>query len=289
MSPLLGSLLAALAIIAPARPAAATQVVSVGQSVVGRVRPGFLGLSMEIRGVEAYTGFDSNQVDPVFEQLIRQLDPGQHPVLRIGGDTTDWTWYPIRGVGHPFGVRYALTPTWFKVVKSLARGTNARLILGVNLEADRTRVAAAEANAMITRIGRPWLQALQLGNEPDLYNIQASYTINGAPFFARGSGWGFGPYLSDYARISRAMSRLPARRPRSRPAAVDERGRPLPVVRAACADRDPAPVRARVRTVEAGHDPEPLLRHLHARLPVDAALWNRGRRTPTDSRSASTR
>jgi hypothetical protein len=52
--------------------------------------------------------------------------------------------------------------TWFRVVKSLARATNARLILGVNLEADRTRVAAAEARAMIARIGRPWLQAVWL-------------------------------------------------------------------------------------------------------------------------------
>jgi hypothetical protein len=204
-----GSLCAALALLASAGSAAATITVTVGRNAVGRVRPGFLGLSMEIRGVEAYTGFDSNRIDPVFEQLIRQLDPGQHPVLRIGGDTTDWTWYPVRGVGHPFGVRYALTPTWFKVVKSLARETNARLILGVNLEANSTRVAAAEANAMITRIGRPWLQALQLGNEPDLYNIQASYTVNGVPYFGRGSGWGFGPFLSDYARISRAMPDFP--------------------------------------------------------------------------------
>jgi hypothetical protein len=199
----------ALGLLVSAGAAAATLVVSVGRNAVARVQPGFLGLSMEIRGVEAYTGFDSERVDPVFEQLIRQLDPGQHPVLRLGGDTTDWTWYPVRGMGRPFGVRYALNATWFKVVRSLAQGTNARLILGVNLEADRTRVAAAEANAMITRIGRPWLQALQLGNEPDLYNIQASYTVNGVPHFARGSGWGFGPWLTDYARIRRAMPDFP--------------------------------------------------------------------------------
>ncbi len=203
------SLCAVLALLACAGSAGATLVVTVGGHTVGRVHPGFLGLSMEIRGVEAYTGFDSEQIDPVFERLVRQLDPGQHPVLRIGGDTTDWTWYPIRGVGHPFGVRYALSSTWFKVVKALAQGTNARLILGVNLEADNGRVAAAEANAMITRIGRPWLEALQLGNEPDLYNVQASYTVNGVPFFARGTGWGFRTYLSDYARISRALPDFP--------------------------------------------------------------------------------
>lgn len=203
------SLFAAFALLASAGSAGATLVVSVGRNAVARVQPGFLGLSIEIRGIEAYTGFDSQHIDPVFEQLIRQLDPGQHPVLRLGGDTTDWSWYPVRGMGRPFGVRYALNATWFKVVRALAQGTDGRLILGVNLEADRTRVAAAEANAMITQIGRPWLTALQLGNEPDLYNVQASYELNGVPHFARGAGWGFAPYLADYARISQAMPNFP--------------------------------------------------------------------------------
>ena len=52
-------------------------------------------------------------------------------------------------VGHPFGVRYALTPTWFNVVKSLAQGTNARLILGVNLEADRKRFFVSDSGIVV--------------------------------------------------------------------------------------------------------------------------------------------
>ena len=44
----------------------------------------------------------------MFEQLIRNLAPGQAPDLRIGGDTTDWTWWPVPGVAKPGGIRYSL-------------------------------------------------------------------------------------------------------------------------------------------------------------------------------------
>src|SRR5665213_1390401 len=78
-------------------------VATVAPSSVGRISPGFLGLSMEIRGVEDYTGRDPNQINPVFEQLIRDLDPGQRPVLRLAGDSTDWSWYPVPHARRPIG------------------------------------------------------------------------------------------------------------------------------------------------------------------------------------------
>ena len=58
---------------------------------------GFVGLSLEYPAVAAYAGTDPSAVNPVFLQLIRNLNPGQLPVLRIGGDSTDWTWWPVVG------------------------------------------------------------------------------------------------------------------------------------------------------------------------------------------------
>ena len=37
----------------------------------------------------------------MLEQLVRNLDPGQRPVLRLGGDTGDWSWYPIAHMPRP--------------------------------------------------------------------------------------------------------------------------------------------------------------------------------------------
>src|SRR5205823_5694830 len=66
----------------------------------------FLGLSFEYGALEAYTGSDPAAPDPVFVQLLRNL--GQPLVLRIGGNSTDATWWPVRGIKRPPGVSYAL-------------------------------------------------------------------------------------------------------------------------------------------------------------------------------------
>ncbi len=219
------SLFAAFALLLSAGSAAAAVVVAVGRSAVARVQPGFLGLSFELRGIEGYTGFAPDAINPAFEQLIRNLDPGQRPVLRLGGDTGDWSWYPIPGMQRPLGVRYALTPTWFQVVRSLAQGTDAHLIVALNLEVDNVRVAAAEARAMISQIGSPWLEALQLGNEPELYNLLAWFEQNGVPHYGRGTGWGVPAYLRDFAAVARALPDFPLAGPEvGRPPWDDELG-----------------------------------------------------------------
>lgn len=53
---------------------------------------GFIGLSIEYYAVEHYAGKDPAALNPVFPQVIRNLAPGQSPVLRIGGDSADRAW-----------------------------------------------------------------------------------------------------------------------------------------------------------------------------------------------------
>ena len=74
-----------LAWIAPPSPARATNVLTIGgPATTGTIPPGFLGLSLEYFAIEPYAGMSPSVVDPVFLQLIRNLSPGQAPVLRIG-------------------------------------------------------------------------------------------------------------------------------------------------------------------------------------------------------------
>ena len=104
-------------------------------------------------------------------QLVRNLAPGQAPVLRIGGDSTDWTWWPTPGIARPRGVRFTLTDRWLAVTQALAATLRARLILGLNLEANSPALAAAEAARADQRDrARRAMRALELGNEPDLYS-----------------------------------------------------------------------------------------------------------------------
>lgn len=137
---------------------------------------------------------------------MRNLTPGQSPVIRFGGDTTDWTWAPTPGVAKPPGIRYTLDNAWMRSTQAMAAVLNARLILGVNLEADSRRIAAAEAAALLRGVGRRHVAGLELGNEPEVYRTLGWYaTPAGAGVPGRPPSYGFGPYLRDYAGISAAL------------------------------------------------------------------------------------
>jgi hypothetical protein len=167
---------------------------------------GFVGLTTEYRGLEDYAGANPAALDPVFEQLIRNLAPDQSPVLRIGGDSTDWTWWPAPHMARPPGVKYSLNNTWLQVASTLAKSLGARLILGVNLEADSGGVAAAEAHAFIGGIGRGHIDALELGNEPELYAAFPWYKLpDGVHVRGRPPSYDYASFITDYAHISRSI------------------------------------------------------------------------------------
>ncbi|MBV9423671.1 MAG: hypothetical protein JOZ98_12225 [Solirubrobacterales bacterium] len=208
--------LAALALAASAALAAGAAAqtplqATVSPATVGQpMAPGFVGLSLEYSALHVYTGRDPLQVNPVFEALVRNLAPGQAPVLRIGGGSADATWWPVRGLLPPGGVDYRLTPGWLRTTKALASALGARLILGVNLAASRPALAAAEARAFVHGIGQPYIQALEIGNEPDIYNVIPWYTDKrGRVFFSRAGNYNFSRYLAEFARFRAALPPLP--------------------------------------------------------------------------------
>jgi hypothetical protein len=184
---------------------------TVTQTTFGRpIPPGFLGLSLEYDGIEQYAGTDPQAVDPVFVQLLRNLNPGQSPVLRIGGDTTDWTWWPVPGLRQPPGVTYTLSPRWIEVTRALTHELNARLILGINLEANNVQLARVEANRLVDGLGRGSVQALELGNEPALYGSFPWYrTATGKKVPGRPRGYDVPAFMRDFDTFSAALPRLP--------------------------------------------------------------------------------
>ena len=95
--------------------------------------------------------------------------------MRIGGQSTDRAWWPVRGMTQPLGVTYDLTPRWAAAARALAQATGARYLLGINLEADRTRIGQVEADQLVKEIGSRYIDALEIGNEPDLYTLVPWY------------------------------------------------------------------------------------------------------------------
>jgi hypothetical protein len=193
----------------PSASVSGTGTVTVGSGTVGRPIPsGFVGLTTEYRGLEAYAGNHPAALDPVFERLIRNLAPGQSPILRIGGDSTDWTWFPVPHMATPGGVRFTLDKTWLHVASSLAGTLNARLILGLNFEADSARVAGAEARGLTGAIGRSHIDALELGNEPELYAAFPWYKLpDGRHVRGRPPTYSYRDFIQDFSNVSSAIPR----------------------------------------------------------------------------------
>ena len=177
---------------------------------------GFLGLSLEYGALEAYTGADPAALDPVFVQLLRNLGGvGGNFSLRIGGNSTDATWWPVPGMSAPAGVSYALTPGWLDSARALASGLGAKLILGVNLAAGRPRLTAAEADALLAGVGAGNVAALELGNEPDVYRVFPWYRKHRKPVFARGAGYNLNAFLAEAHQTAATLPPVPLAGPAS--------------------------------------------------------------------------
>jgi hypothetical protein len=147
----------------------------------------------------------------VFVQLLRNLasPAGQPLVLRIGGDSTDATWWPVSGITPSAGVRYALTPAWLASARSLAAAVPAKLILGVNLAANQPRLSAAEASALLSGIGPDDVDALELGNEPDVYGVFPWYTTSHGAVYSRRPGYSLNSYINEVRRWDAGLPGLP--------------------------------------------------------------------------------
>jgi hypothetical protein len=190
-------------------------LVTISDGPTGRpIPPGFVGLSLEYSAVRAYTGHDPRAINPVFVQLIRNLAPGQSPVLRIGGDSTDSTWWPVPRMSRPLGISNDLSPGWLAATRVLAQQLGARLILGINLKADSPAIAGAEASAFLNGIGRRYIEALEIGNEPEVYGRLTWYIApDGRRVYARPWAYGLPQYIAELSRIRAALPPAPLAAP----------------------------------------------------------------------------
>jgi Glycosyl hydrolase family 79 C-terminal beta domain len=190
----------------------------VSDGAVGRpIASGYLGLSFEYPAIRRYTGSDPSAINPILVQLIRNLAPGQSPVLRVGGDSTDTTWWPLTSAPQPRWVKYSLSSGWLATTRALASALGARLILGINLAADSRAIAGAEARALVAGLGRQYIGALELGNEPEVYGHFPWYeNAAGHPVYARPAWYsviGLRSYIQDLLSMRGALPAIPLAAP----------------------------------------------------------------------------
>lgn len=184
---------------------ARAQAAGVTAGTVGNPIPaGFVGMSIELKALESYVGTNPNAIDPAFVHLLQDIAPNQSPVLRLGGDSTDWSWWPVPHMAQPPGVKFTLTPAWMRIARAVASDLRARLILGLDLEAGSRAVINAEAQAMVGQIGRNYIDALELGNEPELYGSFGWYrsTVTGQLVTGRSHGYDVAAFTNEWSTLA---------------------------------------------------------------------------------------
>lgn len=177
--------------------AIASASLTIHSEMQGRLIPsGFTGLSYESAQL-AHPGFFS-AANSKLVGLFRQLGP--RGVLRLGGGTSEYTvWTPhsaessslySASVGPDVSASNNDTPVTPLAIRNLAAfldATGWNLIYGLNL-GHGTAEQAAEESSFVTECIGSRLIALQIGNEPDLYNRHG----------VRPSDWGYHDYLKQW-------------------------------------------------------------------------------------------
>jgi hypothetical protein len=141
-----------------------------------QIQPSFLGFSHEWTSPVALMGPPGN-TNPIYRQLVKNLTAfGGGPLLiRIGGNSTDKTTAPTTGVVAPMAQLYT--------------DIGAKFTLGVNLGSDSVSLATEQAQAYVANMPEGSLEAIEIGNEPDLYHDNGD----------RSTTYTFADYFSDFA------------------------------------------------------------------------------------------
>jgi hypothetical protein len=168
----------------------------------------FLGFSMEYRGLLRAIGNPKAGVNPVLAGLMGNLAAqGQgQPGLRIGGGSADSAWWNPMALPRPNGVELDLGTLARDSIVQFEQATRAPLILDLNFAANRVAYARDWARALLPSLPPGTLEALEIGNEPDVY-------ADGRPFGTlprtRPEGYSLKRYMRELQPFTKALHRLP--------------------------------------------------------------------------------
>jgi hypothetical protein len=166
--------------------------VSLDASAPGKPVPAdYLGLSFEVSDLHQIAEY-GGRGDLV--ALLRSLGPG---VLRFGGVSADtrvaWT---DGATPRPPWAGAGLQANDLRALRRLAQASGWRMLLTVGLAHYSPRAAAREVAAAHAALG-PWLEGIEVGNEPDAY---ARHLMRRLP-------WNFARYDAEVRAYRRAIAK----------------------------------------------------------------------------------
>ncbi|MEH6388929.1 glycosyl hydrolase family 79 C-terminal domain-containing protein [Pseudomonas profundi] len=182
-----------------------------------RIPEGFLGLSHEWGQAQMMMGDPAIGTNPIYRQLLTNLieRSGSPLSLRIGGSSTDRTGEPAPNTVTPMA----------QLARDLnAAGEGVSFFMGLNMGAGVPGLAALQARTYVQEMPVGSIEALELGNQPDLF-VHNDH---------RDSGYDFEDYMGEFRFFARQiMSNIPGGPPLMAPSMAGFAGSaPFPLVEA---------------------------------------------------------
>jgi len=177
----------------------------------------FSGFSFEYGDVLNFTGRTTDTINPVFVQLLKNIGKFNNgaPPVRVGGNSTDSSWWNPNGLAKPLGVGYNITATDLASLEASLSQTGSQVILGVNLGQNQPDMAVDYVKAVLSRLPSNRILSLEIGNEPDIYTSHSYYKnpTTGATVYVRPSSYNFNQYLSEFnsysSTLKNSFSKMP--------------------------------------------------------------------------------
>lgn len=161
------------------RSGARTLAIRIEADKPGRtIPPSFLGLSIEHPDVPDYTG-PAGVPNLTFIRLMHLLEGFGNgaPTLRIGGHSTDQSWWNPAGAPRPRGVVSNLGQSWIGGLAATTARAHTPVVLGLNLGISNPGNAAEFARTALERLPAGGLRSFEIGNEPDLYTRPRTFHV----------------------------------------------------------------------------------------------------------------
>ena len=139
------------------------------------IQSGFVGLSWEINCVLPWAGYPASNTN--LAKFMNQLAVLEGPpVIRLGGDSQDQSWYQATPSSPTPNFYYkqtptlsVLTPSVFQSLAALNKATGCPFSIGLNLGADNINLAMDEIDGVQAAIPSASIMTYDIGNEPDHY------------------------------------------------------------------------------------------------------------------------
>ena len=178
---------------------------TLGTIAVDETKPGhtvpdnFAGLSLEWSTGLTYLGDGKGAAAPATIGLFKNFEEYGHRVdLRIGGNSTDKTWWTAGPGTQPAKQTISVDSSYLSTFSDINNQTGAHFILGVDLALNDPKNPGAFVTAAQTAMPQGSIAAFEIGNEPDLYSN------NGW----RATNYGFSDYQKDVEAYISALSPL---------------------------------------------------------------------------------